>query len=188
MKTARSGSVAQPLDHEVAPRSSGAGGRTRCAARSRRSARGARGRSMISPAQVPSTGRPASPWRADRGLEALALDRLRDRRPLAAGDARAPSRPSRSAGVADLAQRRRRATRSISACAAKSPWSARTPTTSERYQPRSASSSPSGELGDVVAAHRLAEPGGRRGDPVGVARSASSPRRSPARGAAGPRS
>ena len=186
----RRGSVARARRRRGRPRSSGPGGRRRCAARSTSSRPRWSRSSMISPAQVPSTGLPA------RGRSRAAA------RPAPRARSRASSWCSRRRG--SRARRGPRAPRaahgraaphpgrsSTLACASKSPWRARTPTTSAagralqpRLQPsaaarRSASSVPISSPAWARPARARPRPPAR--DP----RSAWSPRRSRAPGAPG---
>ena len=181
MNTARSGSGPMPVDLELgleagdlAPEGVAAGGRVHQpevlavaddhsgAGAQDRAARLRRGRGSPAPAR-----RARSPsrswWTRRRGSPAR-----RGRRAAPAFAPRTASAPSE---------------RSIRAWAAKSPWLASTPIRrrlaapgagwrrvgGQAQAPRCCSSSPSGgELGDVVAAHRLAELHRGGGDPLGV--------------------
>ena len=98
--------------------------------------------SMISPAQVPSTGRPERAKRAQRLGEPLALHAERDRGGLAAGDHQ-PVEPLEVGGHAHAARLRAQLGRALCACASKPPWRASTPIAGGRYQPRFWSRPPS---------------------------------------------
>ena len=139
--------------------------------------------SMISPAQVPSTGVPertrsrSGSARPSRSIPSVIVV---DSPP----GMTSPSRPSRSAGTRTSRTSAPSAAR-IRACASKPPWSARTPT-SGAYQPRLARSCCSSSLrvsSDAIAVPRPSE--ARR--PARGRGSASWPRRSPRRAAPGPR-
>ena len=103
--------------------------------------------------------------RADRRLEAVALDRLRDRRALAAGDDE-PVEARRGRPASGPRPPRRRARAGSARGRRSPPWEARTPIRSGRLGAPAGTTSRvaeqlalGGELGDVVAAHRLAEVG-----------------------------
>ena len=123
MNTARSGP--KPVELEVGLEASGAGGRRRCAARSRRAGPRCSRSSRIRPAQVPSTGVPLRDELAQRLGQPLALDAERHRGGLAAGD----HQPVEPLEVLARAHRARLGAelRERPAWASKSPWRASTP-------------------------------------------------------------
>ena len=104
MNAARIGSAPIPDEARTRdrPRSSAAGARTHCGGPGRRSTRGGRDRRRSSPRRC--RGSAAAPEvGTDRRLEAVALDRLGDRRALAARDDQRVE-PGEILGIADLAR------------------------------------------------------------------------------------
>ena len=163
------------------PRTSGPGGRRRCAGTRRRAGRGASRSSMIMPAQVPSTGVPArasSRSGSSRPSRSIPSVIVVDSPP----GRTSPSSPSRSGGHAHLAHRRRRAPRSTARARRSRPGA--------RGRRCALPAAVGEQLVLVELARSRARSSPCRGPrtprrPAPGRRSASSPRRSRARGAGG---